>query len=105
MTVSDLVPNALRTFQERRPDVTVEPVVAHTGAHLEALRAGELDVAFICGGVAGNELHFRSLHQEPFLLAMPEDHPLARRRVVPGSRPWGRNSIIRTRTPPKTNIR
>jgi DNA-binding transcriptional LysR family regulator len=83
MTVSDLVPTALRTFQERRPDVAVEPVVAHTGAHLEALRAGELDVAFICGGVAGNELHFRSLHQEPFLLAMPEDHPLARRRAVP----------------------
>ena len=77
MTVSDLVPNALRTFQRRHPDVAIEPVVAHTGAHLEALAAGELDVAFISGGSSGEDLHFHALHQEPFVLAVHAGHDLA----------------------------
>jgi DNA-binding transcriptional LysR family regulator len=77
MTVSGLVPNALRTFQLCHPDVAVEPVVAHTGAHLDALAAGELDVAFICGGTSGPGLHFHALHTEPFVLAVKHDHALA----------------------------
>src|SRR3982751_1764589 len=36
--VFELPPLALRTFQERFPNVGVETVVAMTGAHLEALR-------------------------------------------------------------------
>jgi DNA-binding transcriptional LysR family regulator len=82
--VFELPPLALRTFQERFPDVGVETVVATTGAHLESLRTRELDVAFVRLGVLDREaMRFRALQSEPLVLAVPEDHPLAQLPVVP----------------------
>ena len=82
--VFELPPLALRTFQERHPDVGVETVVASTGEHLEALEADRLDVAFVRVGVLDRELmQFKPLQSEPLLLALPEGHPLSRRPVVP----------------------
>jgi DNA-binding transcriptional LysR family regulator len=82
--VFELPPLALRTFQERFPNVGVETVVATTGAHLEALRTEQLDVAFVRLGVLDPELmRFRSLQPEPLALAVPEDHALARLPAVP----------------------
>ncbi|HXQ54446.1 MAG TPA: LysR family transcriptional regulator, partial [Actinomycetes bacterium] len=54
--VFELPPLALRTFQERFPNVGVETVVASTGAHLDALEAERLDVAFVRVGVLDREL-------------------------------------------------
>src|SRR5215203_126546 len=45
--VFELPPLALRTFQERFPDVGTETVVGATGTHLEALADEQLDVAFV----------------------------------------------------------
>jgi DNA-binding transcriptional LysR family regulator len=93
--VFELPPLALRTFQERFPNVGVETVVAATGAHLEALRAKQLDVAFVRLGVLDRELmHFRTLQPEPLLLAVPEDHALARLPVVPVERLAGEPIIL-----------
>jgi DNA-binding transcriptional LysR family regulator len=70
-------------------------VVAATGAHLEALDARELDVAFVRIGVLDREaMHFRALQPEPLLLAVPEDHTLARLPFVPVGRLAG-EPIIR----------
>ena len=82
--VFELPPLALRTFQERFPDVGVETVVGSTGEHLEALGADRLDVAFVRIGVLDGELmQFKPLQPEPLLLAVPEDHALARLPAVP----------------------
>ena len=82
--VFTLPPLALRTFQERFPDVAVETVVATTGAHLEALRTEQLDVAFVRLGVLEPEvMRFRALQPEPLLLAVPEEHALAQLPAVP----------------------
>jgi DNA-binding transcriptional LysR family regulator len=82
--VFELPPLALRTFQERFPDVGVETVVASTGEHLEALAADRLDVAFVRVGVLDREsMQFKPLQPEPLLLAVPESHPLACLPVVP----------------------
>jgi DNA-binding transcriptional LysR family regulator len=82
--VFELPPLALRIFQERFPHVGVETVVAATGAHLEALDADQLDVAFVRLGVLDREaMQFRALQPEPLLLAVPSDHALARLPVVP----------------------
>jgi DNA-binding transcriptional LysR family regulator len=81
--VFELPPLALRTFQERYPDVGVETVVASTGEHLKALEDDRLDVAFVRVGVLDRELvQFKPLQPEPLLLAVPEDHRLARLPVV-----------------------
>jgi DNA-binding transcriptional LysR family regulator len=85
--VFELPPLALRTFQERFPNVSVETVVATTGAHLEALHAKQLDVAFVRLGVLDREImQFKMLQPEPLLLAIPEDHALAQLPVVPVER-------------------
>src|SRR5437867_7739751 len=44
---SRCAPAAVRMFRERFPEVVLETVVAHAGAHLTALSARQLDVAFV----------------------------------------------------------
>jgi DNA-binding transcriptional LysR family regulator len=93
--VFELPPLALRTFQERFPGVGVDTVVAPTGAHLEALRTEQLDVAFVRLGVLAREaMQFRTLRQEPLVLAVPEGHPLARLAAVPVERLAGEPIIL-----------
>jgi DNA-binding transcriptional LysR family regulator len=93
--ICELPPLALRTFQERFPIVGVETVVAMTGAHLDALGAKQLDVAFVRLGVLDREtMQFRMLHAEPLQLAVPEDHALARLPVVPVERLAGEPIIL-----------
>ena len=93
--VFELPPLALRTFQERFPSVGVETVVASTGAHLEALAADQLDVAFVRVGVLDREvMQFKALQPEPLLLAVPEDHGLARLPVVPVARLAGEPIVL-----------
>jgi DNA-binding transcriptional LysR family regulator len=97
--VFELPPLALRTFQERFPTVGVETVVATTGAHLEALRTDELDVAFVRLGVLDREaMRFRALQPEPLVLAVPADHDLAKLPVVPVERLAGEPIILFPRT-------
>ena len=60
--IFELPPLALRSFAERFPDVGLETVVAPTGAHLEALEAKQLDVAFVRLGVLDREtMSYRTL--------------------------------------------
>jgi DNA-binding transcriptional LysR family regulator len=73
----------LTRFAKRCPEVDLEPVVDHSGAHLDALAAGELDVAFVAGGQPdGDLLHFRPLEAEPLVLALPERHRLTATKTV-----------------------
>jgi DNA-binding transcriptional LysR family regulator len=93
--VFELPPLALRTFQERFPSVGIETVVAATGAHLEALRSRQLDVAFVRLGVLDRAtMRFRALQPEPLVLAVPEDHALARLPAVPVERLAGEPIIL-----------
>jgi DNA-binding transcriptional LysR family regulator len=93
--IFDLPPLALRSFQERFCDVEVQTVVAPTGAHLEALAAKQLDVAFVRLGVLDREtMHYRTLQAEPLMLAAPEGHPLAELPVVPVERLAGEPIVL-----------
>jgi DNA-binding transcriptional LysR family regulator len=91
----ELPPLAVRRFRERFADVATECVVGPTGAHLEALKARQLDVAFVRLGVLDREtMRFRTLQAEPLVLAVPEDHPLARLPVVPVARLAGEPIVL-----------
>jgi DNA-binding transcriptional LysR family regulator len=91
----DLAPAAVRSFRERFPHVGVELLVAHTGAHLRALEAERVDLAFVRGRVPdGNGTLFRVLDSEGLVLAMAEDHALARARPVPVERLAGEPIIL-----------
>ena len=66
------VPLAVRIFRERFPSVALDTVVGQAGAHLAALAARQVDVAFVrLAGANGDNLAFRPLHREPVHVAIP----------------------------------
>ena len=83
IVASPYVPVAIRTFRERFPTIALETVVGHTGTHLTGLAGRQVDVAFVLSHVRRtSSSSFRPLHPEPFLVAMPENQPLAKLRSV-----------------------
>ena len=85
-TVGSFVPTALRRFGDRYPDVTVKFELAEPGPGLELLRQGLLDVAVTSlGSAPGPPPGFAAvpLIEDPLLLALPLDHPLAELDEVP----------------------
>jgi LysR family hydrogen peroxide-inducible transcriptional activator len=49
---------------------------------LAQLREGRLDAAILALPVHDDQLHVEPLFEEPFLLAVPDTHPLARRKTL-----------------------
>jgi len=61
------------------PLVLVEEMTRHV---MVRLREGQLDAALIATAPDGDRLEQRELFDDPFLLAMPESHPMARNEIV-----------------------
>jgi DNA-binding transcriptional LysR family regulator len=74
-----LLPQWLRAFRARYPQVQMELVEATGEVQLQALARGEVDAGFMLhspGFVPGGLAH-RLVAREPLVLALPEAHPLA----------------------------
>lgn len=77
-----LLPLIFAPLREALPALEVEPWEDQTTALIERLRAHELDAALLATEVDGSDLANRPLFAEPFLAALPAEHPLAGRDVV-----------------------
>lgn len=77
-----LLPLVFMPLREALPALDVEPWEDQTASLLERLRAHELDAALLATEVDGPDLASRPLFDEPFLAALPPEHPLAARDVV-----------------------
>ncbi len=77
-----LLPLVFAPLREALPGLEVEPWEDQTTALLERLRAHELDAALLASETDGADLASRPLFAEPFLAALPPEHPLAGRAVV-----------------------
>ncbi len=77
-----LLPLVFEPLREALPALEVEPWEDQTTALLDRLRAHELDAALLATEVDGADLASRPLFAEPFLAALPPDHPLAAREMV-----------------------
>ena len=77
-----LLPLVFAPLREELPTLEVEPWEDQTAALLERLRAHELDAALLATEVDGPDLASQPLFAEPFLAALPPEHPLAVREVV-----------------------
>ncbi len=78
-----LLPHLMPALQEHLPNI--RPLIREdqTARALEQLRAGQLDVCLLAVPVDGAEtLASATLYEEPFLLAAPAGHPLARSATV-----------------------
>lgn len=77
-----LLPLVFAPLRDALPMLEVEPWEDQTAALLKRLHAHELDAAVLATEVIGPDLESRVLFAEPFLAALPPEHPLARRDVV-----------------------
>lgn len=72
-----LLPALLPMFAARFPKLTLTVQEAQTEDVLERLREGDLDVVLLALPTAASGVVEVPLYDEEFLLAVPEDHPLA----------------------------
>ena len=77
-----LLPLVFAPLRDALPGLDLEPWEDQTAALLDRLRAHELDAVLLATEVDGPDLVSKPLFTEPFLAALPPDHPLAGRTVV-----------------------
>lgn len=81
------LPDAVRRFRERYGGVSLSLEELSTDIQLRDLRGGALDVGLFRMGFdfaeePSDELSIERIAREPFVLALPQDHPLAGREVL-----------------------
>jgi DNA-binding transcriptional LysR family regulator len=67
----------LRVWEELRPDLPLEAIRVDEHEQLEALTAGEADLAFVRLPVDSTGLHTVQLWEELAVAVLPKEHPLA----------------------------
>ncbi|TAM99777.1 MAG: DNA-binding transcriptional regulator OxyR [Rhodanobacteraceae bacterium] len=77
-----LLPHVLGTLRERFPRLELLLVEEKTAELVQRLREGKLDAAILALPVHDDNLHAEFLFEEPFLLAVPDAHPLAGRSAL-----------------------
>jgi DNA-binding transcriptional LysR family regulator len=69
-------------FRARYPQVDLDLSVGHTSLHVEQLRQGAIDVAFVRPPLGDPDLEELMLGREPLVCVLPSIHPLTRRRLI-----------------------
>jgi DNA-binding transcriptional LysR family regulator len=77
-----LLPNVLRHFRENHPDVELILHGMITSEQLEALLKGSIDVGIMRPTFSLDEYRSELILREPFVVALPMKHTLARRRDI-----------------------
>ncbi|HET6604908.1 MAG TPA: DNA-binding transcriptional regulator OxyR [Xanthomonadaceae bacterium] len=75
-----LLPHVVPQLSERFPRLELLLVEEKTESVLRLLREGRLDAGILALPIHDDTLHAEPLFEEPFVLAVPGDHPLARRK-------------------------
>lgn len=71
------LPDVLRAHRRAYPKVALALRELPTAGQLEALASGRIDVGVLRPPVLEPALAFETIHTEPFVVALPADHPLA----------------------------
>jgi len=80
---SELVPGVIRQFRELNPEVEFSLRNILTAEQIGMLEAGTLDVGFLRLPIGGHtQLDVVAVHREPFVLVVPSNHSLAKRKKV-----------------------
>src|SRR5262244_1062394 len=77
-----LLPHVVPRVRVRFPRLELLLVEEKTEVVLHQLREGRLDAGVLALPLHDDQLHSEFLFEEPFLLAVPERHALARRKVL-----------------------
>lgn len=77
-----LLPLVFAPLREALPTLLLEPWEDQTLTLLDRLRAHELDAALLATEVDGTDFSSQPLFDEPFLAALPPEHPLVAQEIV-----------------------
>jgi LysR family hydrogen peroxide-inducible transcriptional activator len=77
-----LLPRVSRAFRKSLPRLELQLYEYQTAQMLEKLQNGELDVGILALPVDLEGLQARELYVEPFIVALPDQHQLARRESL-----------------------
>ena len=79
----EIVPTLIRQFRRRYPKVEFSLRNILTNDQIEMIQAGSLDVGFIRLPIElPKGLTVITVHREPFVIALPSEHPLASRKEL-----------------------
>ena len=81
-TACMVLPDYLREFRDRHPNIRINVSIADGRQRLRWLRAYEVDVVVAAVDFPPTDLEFRPLFSSDILFITPEDHPLAGRETV-----------------------
>lgn len=76
------LPRAVQAYRSASPDVTVDLVEINSPALEEALDRGEIDLGVLHPPLSRKQLRYRSLPDEPLVLALPVGHRLAEHPTI-----------------------
>jgi DNA-binding transcriptional LysR family regulator len=71
-----------RYLLDAHPAADVRFVSGHTAEHLDGLIRGRLDAGLVMLPASENRLTFKVLHRERLILALPNQHPLTKRKHI-----------------------
>lgn len=77
-----LLPHVVPTIRARFPHLELLLIEEKSDLLLSYLREGKLDAGLLALPVQDEQLHTEFLFEEPFVLAVPESHPLAKRESL-----------------------
>ena len=77
-----LLPDLVRQAIERVPQMPLMLQENFTTKLLDMLRTGELDAAILAEPFPDTGLAIAPLYDEPFMIALPKSHPLAKRKAI-----------------------
>ncbi len=80
-------------FRLRQPDTLIELVSLITTQQEEKIRRGELDVGLMRHPVYSPEIDYLELFDEPLVVVLPVDHPLAHEKELPAAQLDGVNFV------------
>ena len=72
----------LRAFRIRFPEVKLELREITSNEQIEGLHTGTIDLGFSRSPLADAVIEYETLLQEPFVVALPEAHPLAQHPTI-----------------------
>jgi DNA-binding transcriptional LysR family regulator len=79
----EIVPNLIRRFRKSYPDVEFSIRNILTGAQLEMIGDGLLDVGFLRLPIEQRKgIEVTTVHKEPFVAVLPSSHPLSARKEI-----------------------
>lgn len=76
------LPHVVPGVRQRYPNLRLQLAEEKTEDLLRLLRQGQLDAALLALPVSGEGLEVEVLFEEPFILALPNSHPLSKRKEV-----------------------